>query len=86
EWSDVKIPAAKGINSIRYLPTEQHQLREQKESLWHNNEALTETLINKIIQEHAKSENLPVDFLLGLKTTPLIAGFCLKILEQAISS
>jgi hypothetical protein len=47
---------------------------------------LTETLINKIIQEHAKSENLPVDFLLGLKTTPLIAGFCLKILEQAISS
>ncbi|PLC69109.1 hypothetical protein [Klebsiella quasipneumoniae] len=86
EWSDVKMPASKGINSIRYLPTDQHHLREQKEALWHNNETLTETLINQIIQEHTKSAQLPVDFLLGLKTTPLIAGFCLKILEQAISS
>lgn len=86
EWSDVKMPASKGIKSIRYLPTDQHHLREQKESLWNNNEALTETFIKKIIQEHTESENLPVNFLLGLKTTPLIAGFCLKILEEAISS
>lgn len=86
EWSDVKMPASKGINSIRYLPTEQHQLREQKEFLWNNNDALTETLINNIIQEHSETENLKDNFLLGLKTTPLIAGFCLNILERAISS
>lgn len=86
EWSDVQMPASKGIKSIRYLPTKQHQLREQKEFLWSKNEELTETITNNILNDHVASKNLPLDFQLGLKTTPLIAGFCLKILEQAIIS
>lgn len=86
EWSDVQMPASKGIQSIRYLPSQQHQLREQKEFLWRKNEELTEAITNDILKEYTKSKALPVDFQLGLKTTPLIAGFCLKILEQAITS
>lgn len=86
EWSDVKMPASKGINSIRFLPTDQHFLREHKETFWHNDEALIENIINDIIKNHSEHAKLPVDFLLGIKTTPLIAGFCLRILEQAISS
>ncbi|VUS63620.1 hypothetical protein [Klebsiella spallanzanii] len=86
EWSDVQMPASKGIQSIRYLPSQQHQLREQKEFLWRKNEELTEAITNNILKEYTKSKDLPVDFQLGLKTTPLIAGFCLKILEQAITS
>lgn len=86
EWSDVQMPASKGIESIRYLPLQQHQLREQKEFLWNKNEELTETITNDILKEYMGSKDLSVDFQLGLKTTPLIAGFCLKILEQAIIS
>ncbi|HDG7825460.1 TPA: hypothetical protein PCJ76_004375 [Klebsiella quasipneumoniae] len=86
EWSDVQMPASKGIQSIRYLPSQQHQLREQKEFLWRKNEELTEAITNNILKEYTKSKDLPVDFQLGLQTTPLIAGFCLKILEQAITS
>lgn len=76
----------KGIKSIRYLPAQQHQLREQKEFLWNKNEDLTETITNNILNKYAASKDLSVDFQLGLKTTPLIAGFCLKILEQAVIS
>ncbi|QGN38800.1 hypothetical protein [Klebsiella oxytoca] len=86
EWSDVQMPASKGITSIRYLPPQQHQLREQKEFLWNKNDELIEIITNNILKEYIESEDLPLDFQLGLKTTPLIAGFCLKILEQAIIS
>ncbi|HDZ0713740.1 TPA: hypothetical protein RRT52_005528, partial [Klebsiella pneumoniae] len=86
EWSDVQMPTSKGIKSIRYLPAQQHQLREQKEFLWNKNEDLTETITNNILNKYAASKDLSVDFQLGLKTTPLIAGFCLKILEQAVIS
>lgn len=68
----------KRYKSIRYLPAQQHQLREQKEFLWNKNEDLTETITNNILNKYAASKDLSVDFQLGLKTTPLIAGFALK--------
>lgn len=88
EWSDVKKPTSLGINSVRYLPTEEHQLREQKESFWHNYDALIgKTIIDTIENARYKNDaNINDDFLSGVKTTPLIAGFCSKILEQVLHS
>lgn len=88
EWSDVKMPASLGINSVRYLPIEEQQRREEKESLWHNYDALIEKAINDAIEaaSHKNDANINENFLSGIKTTPLIAGFCSKILEQALYS
>lgn len=86
EWSDVKMPESKGINGIRYLPTEEHQSREFKESLWNNDEGFINQIINTTLLQYNEKENVDENFLLGLKTTPLIVGFCLKILEQAINA
>ncbi|MCT8351854.1 hypothetical protein [Photorhabdus kayaii] len=86
EWSDLKMPTSKGINAVRYLPTEEHRQREFKESLWHNTDTLIDTVIDIAINKSSKKSIVHNDFLLGIKNTPLIAGFCLKILEQAIHS
>jgi len=88
EWSDVQMPKSLGINALRYLPDAEHQRREIKESFWHNNDALIEKTINDTIHSVVEESKTAVNenFLLGIKTTPLIAGFCSMILEQALHS
>lgn len=86
EWSDFKIPNSKGINAVRYLPSEEHHQRELKEMLWNDIDALIDTITEDIKDKAPEKLTAHNEFLLGIKATPLIAGFCLKILEQAIYS
>ncbi|KQN46505.1 hypothetical protein ASE93_14665 [Serratia sp. Leaf50] len=83
EWSDVKVPSSKGIKSIHFLPKPEHDNRITKESYFSNKTALFTKIEAEILSGLKETDNI---FILGVKSSPFMIGFCLHILEKAIES
>ncbi|WP_226704438.1 hypothetical protein [Microbulbifer elongatus] len=80
EWSDKKNPESKSINSIHFLPPEEHKLRLMKEKVYFSRERTSE-----LIENEYKAELLDLDEFeaIGVEHAKLFYGFIDFIIRDA---
>lgn len=85
--SDVYSPQRLGIKAIHYLPKEQHALRLAREGAFNNRHAIITSSLKELaiesplISDSQRAINL---YNYGISSSPLLIGFVLNIMEQAI--
>lgn len=83
ENSDVRSPKKFGINTLHYMPTEQHSLRERLAYEHRNPGSKIKNIISSLLAEQPDRNSI---FSSGIKYSSLVVGFMLQIMESAIKN
>lgn len=89
EHSDVSSPRNLGINTIHYLPAEQHNLRSRLANEHLDLESKIKRILADLIVKLPEPSSIPATaplFKAGIHNSPLIIGFMLQIMEGAIKN
>ncbi|KEI71145.1 HAD hydrolase-like protein [Endozoicomonas elysicola] len=87
--ADVEMPKKLGIQTVHYLPEEEHRKRQEQAAFIHDRYALFRHIAEdtkNLATDEAKeleAEAQPA-YLLGIHTAPLLVGFILQIAERAL--
>ncbi|HHS7809899.1 MULTISPECIES: hypothetical protein [Pseudomonas] len=85
--SDVHSPKQFGIQTTHFLPKEQHALRLKRESAFEDNQALIRSVLRDLSNDaclETDSQRAKDLYRSGIANSPLLIGFVLDIMEQAL--